>query len=73
VENPRILRLADEVEILVYDGPAGLRVDSWKSLRVDAGALIEKRLEEPSDTLRARRFETVEELEGAVLRELRRS
>jgi hypothetical protein len=57
VEEPRIIQLPNGLEVLVYDGPAGLRVDSWKSLRVEAGALIERQLEEPSDTLRARSFE----------------
>jgi hypothetical protein len=73
VEKPRIVRLHVGLEILAYEGPAGLRVDSWKSFRVEGNVLIEKQQQQPSQELAALRFATVDALKPAVLRELRRS
>jgi hypothetical protein len=71
VEKPRIIPLSDGLEVLAYDGPDGFRVDSWKSFRVEQGALIERLFEEPRAEFKAQRFATVEDVAEAVLRELR--
>jgi len=43
-------------------------VDSWKSFRVEQGALIERLFEEPRAEFKAQRFATVEDVAEAVLR-----
>jgi hypothetical protein len=73
MERPRIVRLHVGLEILVYEAPAGMRVHSWKSFRVEGNVLIEKQRQEPSQELAGRRFATVDALKAAVLREIRRS
>jgi hypothetical protein len=71
VEKPRIIPLSEALEVLAYEGPSGFRVDSWKSFRVEQGALIERLFEEPRPEFRALRFATLEAVKEAVLRELR--
>jgi hypothetical protein len=71
VETPRIVQLPDGLEVLAYEGPSGFRVDSWKSFRVEQGALIERLFQEPRGEFKAQRFATVEAVKEAVLRELR--
>jgi hypothetical protein len=58
--------------VLSYEGANGIRVAAWKHpTRVDGGVFVEYEIQEPSPQMAAQRFQTVRELEDAVLKILR--
>jgi hypothetical protein len=67
VEKPRVVQFPDGLDVLAYESPRGLRVDSWKVFKVEDNTLIEEQLDDPSPKLRAERFSSVEKLRRAVL------
>ncbi len=67
VEKPRVVQFPDGLEVLAYESPRGLRVDSWKVFNVEGNTLIEEQLDDPSPKLRAKRFSSVQKLRRAVL------
>jgi hypothetical protein len=55
-EKPKILDLG-RFKVLVYEGPQGLRVESWKHpTTVEGGVLVEHEIEAPTAELQRRRF-----------------
>jgi hypothetical protein len=57
----------DEYEILAYETPNGIRVWALKHpKRVESGVVLEYQIEEPSEELRSRTFQTIPEVEDAV-------
>jgi hypothetical protein len=71
-EEPLLLSIAG-YQVLAYKGTNGIRLAAWKHrTRVtDGGVPVEYPIQEPSPQIAAQRFQTVAELEDAVLKILR--
>ncbi len=71
-EEPLLLSIAG-YQVLAYEGTSGIRLAAWKHrTRVtDGGVPVEYPIQEPSPQIAAQRFQTVPELEDAVLKILR--
>jgi hypothetical protein len=71
-EEPLLLSIAS-YQVLAYEGTNGIGVATWKyRTRVtDGGVPVEYPIQQPSPQIAAQRFQTVPELEDAMLKILR--
>ena len=70
-EEPLLLSIAG-YQVLAYAGKTGVRVAAWKHpTRVDGEVFVEYEIEETRPYLAVQRFQTVQDLEDALLHILR--
>ena len=70
-EKLKVVQLPNGLQVFAYQGPYGFRVEGWNKVHLTEGASPSTPLEGPRPELRARRFDTIEELTKAVLGEFR--
>jgi hypothetical protein len=73
LDGEPLVVVVDEYEILAYKAPDGIRIWSLKRpKRVESGVVLEYKIEEPSEELRSRTFQTIPEVQDAVRKILSR-
>ena len=73
-ETARIVRLPDKLELFVFEGSYGVRLDTYRSTLHNSLPFKTSKLstwpQRPSDELFDKRFATIDELEAALRHEL---